>query len=189
MKNKLSLHDFLGMLIPGCFWILVFLQWKFPNYSFIDNQYIKIFAFLSIGYFIGLIWHMIAEFLFQPFLSISLHFFYGLGVIAEKQYWNIDGDNIKDKYYYAYEYVQQNSKNVAIKFVEGQVLLLRNYSLPLAIWLKFCFNIEHASLFIISMCVISIILMFIRQMTVYRLIFEELVYLKKIKYNNEQYNN
>lgn len=180
MMKKLSLHDFLGMLIPGCFWVLIYVHNCGELKMSLDNQGLKTVVYLTIGYSVGLVWHMLIDYISKPFRSISLKVHYVLGTVTDEQYSEIPGVDLKDRYYYAYEYVQQYSKSSAIKFVEGQVLLLRNLSLPLAVLLTCYIDFNYAKGFVISICFISIVFMLLRQMTIYRLVFEEYFYLKKV---------
>ena len=187
MTNKLSLHDFFGMLIPGCFWVLIYVHTGKNLNILIENQFFKTLVYLTIGYSVGLVWHMIIDYLSKLFRPISLYIHYVFGPLTDEQYREIPGVDLKDRYYYAYEYVQQYSKNYGIKFVEGQVLLIRNLSLPFAILLTNYIDFNHPAGIIILVCSASVLLMLLRQMTIYRLVYEEYFYLKKVHDTTNQF--
>lgn len=190
MSNKLSLHDFFGMLIPGCLLVLVLVE-KYQNVSLLfnvkdNNIFASSLLILTFGYCIGLVWHMFVDFISKPFRPISLYIYYIISNREESEFNAIPGVNLKDRYYYAYEYVQQYSKSTAIKFVEGQVLLMRNLSLPFALWLCIKLEITQWLCIVILLGLFSVIFMVLRQMTIYRLVFEEYFYLKEVNENHKQ---
>lgn len=188
MSNKLSLHDFLGMLIPGCLLVLVALTKcdKVNSLLCVDgNNFASSLLFLTFGYCVGLVWHMLVDWISKPFRSISLYIYYIKSKREESEYNVIPGVDLADRYFYAYEYVQQFSKSTAIKFVESQVLLIRNLSLPFALW--FCMKLEISQWICIVLLfgLVSVIIMLLRQMTIYRLVFEEYFYLKSVNDNSK----
>ena len=190
MSNKLSLHDFLGMLIPGCLLVLVLVAWakcdKVNSLLCVEgNNFASSLLFLTLGYCVGLAWHMLVDWISKPFRPFTLYVYYITSKREESEYNVIPGVDLTDRYYYAYEYVQQFSKSTAIKFVEGQVLLIRNLSLPFALWFCMKLGISQWIGIVILFGFVSVLLMLLRQMTIYRLVFEEYFYLKSVNDNSK----
>lgn len=212
-SSKLSLYDFIVMLMPGsiilyCLMCALTSGCKlFP----IDNGFFWIFFFI-ISYLIGMVNHILSACIFNKMMGFrncpkmlkdSIQWANENGYDTDVDLEKITTQQcLKDKYYKAYYYARKYAYGNDIEIIESQVAFLQSLflpvifilslsiipsvdlSLPLNLQTGFC---DCRCMYVLSIWIGSIItiilmaiLMISRQRKIYKRVWEDYHYLRKI---------
>lgn len=152
LTSKFSLYDILSMILPGCLWLwcgkIIFSHCSCPivkavndiieNWSNSHDVVWVVAVFLAAGYIVGLLTEIVIGDFWRRHIAnrpcCIAHVYQRM--VTQGAYHNIQnakGNTEQNRYFYAYEYVRQNSKKYTIDIVEGQVAMLRNTRWPASI--------------------------------------------------------
>ena len=133
VSSKLTMYDFLAMVIPGFLVLLLFaciVGWLPLNIDITDTWFIVFLVIVS--YLIGLLWHKISELFFEKigFRNNPAQ----IKKIAEKEDKGLDNvffgkgadEIILEKYYTAYYLLMEKNCLNSIPILEAQVAFIKN---------------------------------------------------------------
>ena len=195
--SGLSLFDFLAMVIPGGL-IIAIIGYLLGYKPFVidtddSNGFFAYLIVLVASYLVGLVWNTIMYILFFKFRNCPRLIKRMLNKIIKEHRGKIyitDGE-IKCTYYEAYYYVATHSINASISIMESQVAFIRNMVIPLAIvtarvesFFHLSMNVCCVRVWMIIVIVLMIIVMFLRQYKIYRRVWEDYIFLKRLEKSN-----
>lgn len=202
--SKTTLYDMLSAVIPGYLLLCGIMAWCYPqilsSYNDIANNaaypFVYVIAVFALGYIIGLILKFLSSCIFGKLLNCIciIKCAYNKNIkyvsLADESI-DLNNDNqIKEDYFSKYYYVLLNYQYSAVPILEAQVAFLRSMALVLLFYLvcpqniianvfDLSGNICCFKIFLLTILIIAVILMFCIQKKVTERVLEDYFYVKK----------
>ncbi len=196
LSSKVTLYDFLSMVIPGFLLLILFSLWFNINTINEINEIYDAILLSIISYIVGLVYHKTVEYLFNRMnlrnnekdLEESAKRFYNdYKKCSKKSKFQHDKHSIQ-KYYEAYYKLMKENMLNNIPILEAQVAFIRNI-LPITLLYSFTVRFFRIN-FYINYCGLSLLLLltvlvlvavfFSVQSKIYYLVWEGNEYLKHL---------
>ena len=201
ISEKISLYDFLTMVVTGFVILVMLIPW-----NCIEDYWILITVF---SYIVGLFYHRFLEWMGAIIENqkLSIPFFFGtifirnyVKALEKKRNGENESEDIKEKelkeikkkYYSAYYYIMDKPCYKNISVLEAQVAFVRNVS-----WLLFALSIGAFTkadwdflemvtnwgigIFFVVLFVVSFFVRYFTQMKIYKLVWEGNEYTKPLE--------